>query len=132
MNAIPMIPKISSQLTSCPQEATARVINLPDDDPHVLRVLVRYLYKNVLDATQAFSFSSSPHRRLGDSAFLIHIYAIADKYDVPALRKLALQRLVETCHPRRDERDFIGALRVVDECAWSMSARLMTPSGVFS
>jgi len=80
----------------------------------VLRVLIRYLYKNVHDTTQAFSFP--PYQTLGDSAFLIHVYAIADKYDVPALCKRVVQRLVETCDPQKDEADFIEALRVVDDC----------------
>jgi hypothetical protein len=53
---------------------------------------------------------------MGDSAFLIHIYALADKFAVPALCKLAVQRLVETCDPQKNEADFIEALRVVDDC----------------
>lgn len=45
-------------------------------------------------------------------------YAIADKYDLPALCKLVVQRLVETCDLRTDEADFIEASRVVDDCTF--------------
>lgn len=51
-----------------------------------------------------------------DSAFLIQLYAVADKYDVPPLRSLILERLDAICDPLEHETDFIDALRVVDDC----------------
>ena len=41
---------------------------------------------------------------------------MADKYDVPRLRTLVVERLRTDCDPRKDESDFIEALRVVDGC----------------
>lgn len=41
---------------------------------------------------------------------------MADKYDVPRLRTLVVERLSAACDPQKDESDFIEALRVVDEC----------------
>jgi hypothetical protein len=72
-----------------------------------LRVLIRYLYKNVLDT------KIKPYE-MPNSAFLIQVYAIADKYDVPPLRSLVVQRLDETCDPLEDMDNFIAALRIID------------------
>ena len=41
---------------------------------------------------------------------------MADKYDVPRLRTLVVERLSAACDPQKDESDFIEALRVVDGC----------------
>ena len=41
---------------------------------------------------------------------------MADKYDVPRLRTLVVERLSLACDPRKNESDFIEALRVVDGC----------------
>ena len=47
---------------------------------------------------------------------MVHVYAIADKYDVPPLRRLILQRLEELCDPVKDLDDFVAVLRVTDAC----------------
>lgn len=89
-------------------------MDFPDDDPHVFRVLLRYLYRKTLDTK---SFGPPSHvQQQSESAFLIQVYAIADKYDVPRLRTLVVERLATACDPRKDECDFIEALRVVDGC----------------
>lgn len=64
----------------------------------------------------SLSLPTSHVRYQSDSAFLIQLYAVADKYDVPPLRSLILERLEATCDPVEHETDFIDALRVVDEC----------------
>jgi hypothetical protein len=44
------------------------------------------------------------------------VYAAADKYDVPPLRRLIVQRLEELCDPVEDLDDFVAVLRVTDAC----------------
>jgi hypothetical protein len=94
-------------LTTQSQDSNTTTLSLPDDDPWVLRVLIRYFYKNVLD-TKIKPYETPT------SAFLVQVYALADKYDVPPLRSLVVQRLEETCDPLEDMDDFIAALRIVD------------------
>jgi hypothetical protein len=51
--------------------------------------------------------------------YFVHVYAIADKYDVPPLRTLAKQRLWRTFNPQvalENHADFIDTIRAVDEC----------------
>lgn len=96
-------------LTKTKQEAGASTINLPDDDPSVLQVLIHYLYHFVLDTTCRPN-TASP------STFLVHVYAIADKYNVKPLRRLILHRLDELCNPATDLDDFVAVLRVTDAC----------------
>lgn len=90
------------------QEAGQSTIDLSEDCPYVLQVLIRYLYKHVLD------LSSCPDT-IGASAFIIHVHKAACYYLVPQLGQLALQHLRKTCDPTKDEEDFIEALRVVKE-----------------
>lgn len=53
------------------------------------------------------------HKHKNESAFVISLYAVADKYDVPRLRQLILEHLNKTCHPS-NVADFVDALHVVD------------------
>jgi hypothetical protein len=94
-------------LTIQSQDSNSTTLDLPDDEPWVLRVLIRYLYKNELD-TKIKPYETPT------SASLIQVYAIADKYDVPPLRSLVVERLGETCDPLEDMDDFIAALRIID------------------
>lgn len=54
------------------------------------------------------------HVHKNESAFLISLYAVADKYDVPRLRSLILERLNETCNTQHVP-TFIDALLVVEQ-----------------
>jgi hypothetical protein len=92
-------------LTIQSQDSNSTILELPDDDPDALLVLIRYFYKNTLFTGFASSSVPRPQEKTG-SAFLIYVYAIADKYDAPALRSLVVQRLEETCDPFDDMDDF--------------------------
>lgn len=47
---------------------------------------------------------------------MVHVYGIADKYDVPALRTLAATQLTKLLEPAGDKLDsFITAIRAIDE-----------------
>lgn len=50
------------------------------------------------------------------SAFLIQVWAIADKYDVAPLRTLVVEHIDRSCNPAKDVDDFVAALRVTDAC----------------
>lgn len=89
------------------QECSASIIDFPDDSPEVLEVMFHYFYHFVLDV-------SKPPTTTSPSQFVVQIYAIADKYDVPKLRTLAAQQLNKTCNPTTDITDFLCAIRAVD------------------
>lgn len=72
-------------------------------------MLIRYLYHFELDTTGRPTTA-------GLWTFLVHVYAIADKYDVPPLRLLVVQRLHDLCDPTKNIDDFIAVLRVTDAC----------------
>lgn len=75
----------------------------------MLQVLIHYVYHFTLDTTSRPVTS-------GLWTFLVHVYALADKYDVPPLRSLVVRRLHELCNPVTDIDQFIAVLRVVDAC----------------
>jgi hypothetical protein len=91
------------------QESGAKFVNLPDDEPRVLQVLLHYLYHFNIDDAKCPKASSI-------WTLLVHVYAIADKYDVPPLRLLVLQRLDNICDPTTNIEGFIALLRVADAC----------------
>lgn len=96
-------------LTQLSQESGATEINLPDDEPQVLQVLIHYMYHFTLDITERPKTS-------GPWTFLVHVYALADKYDVPPLRQLAARRLNDVCDPTKDIDEFAAVIRVTDAC----------------
>jgi hypothetical protein len=94
-------------LTQLSQENGATEIDLPDDEPQVLQALIHFLYNFKLDTAERSTTS-------GLSTLLVHVYAIADKYDVAALRALAVVRLNVVCDPVKNMEDFLAVLRVTD------------------
>jgi hypothetical protein len=96
-------------LTQLSQENGATEIDLPDDEPQVLQALIHFLYNSKLDTAERSTTS-------GLSTLLVHVYAIADKYDVAALRALAVVRLNVVCDPVKNMEDFLAVLRVTDAC----------------
>lgn len=90
------------------QESSERPSTLElDDDPEVLASLIHYFYNNTYDDS-----SRGEHQAV--QTFTVHVYAIADKYDVPQLQQLAAQKFGKVCAPVSDIDDFIAALCAVD------------------
>lgn len=90
------------------QEGHASTIDFPEDKPAVLKAIVNFLYTN------GFSLSFAP-TGMEPSVFGVHVYAAADKYNVPALRDLVLGKLSIRCDPVTNAKDFISALEVIGE-----------------
>ncbi|GAB7327854.1 hypothetical protein MBLNU13_g11644t1 [Cladosporium sp. NU13] len=95
------------------KEANATTLDLSADDPTVLAALIHYFYNFTLrENSDASAGSNSSH--------FVHVYAIADKYDVPHLRTLAKLRLQKTFNTQtalEDHADLIETVRAVDECS---------------
>ncbi|TKA73843.1 hypothetical protein B0A55_07618 [Friedmanniomyces simplex] len=91
-----------------------KTLALDHDDPDVLATLLHFLY----------NFTCPPNRSGGAtnpeaqaSSFTVHVYALADKYDVPALRSLAVAQLTRLLDPKRENLEgFLAAIRAIDEC----------------
>lgn len=90
-------------------EASATRIELPDDDPAYLYTLLDWLYKSVY--TNYTCDIDMPY-----SVFAVHIYAIADKYGVDALREKAAERLSGNPFSDVYYDDLVGVLRAIEEC----------------
>lgn len=95
------------------QEANATTLDLSADDLIVLGALIHYFYNFTLRENN--SASAGPN-----SSHFVHVYTIADKYDVPHLRtlaKLRLQKTFNTSTALKDHTDLIETVRAVDECS---------------
>ena len=97
------------------QGKVARSINLPDEDPLVLQVLLHFMYHFTIDDAKRPNNSSI-------WVSLVHLYAIADKYDVPPLKEIVLQRLDDICDPTTNVDAFVALLRVVADACTAKSA----------
>ncbi|KAK5682738.1 hypothetical protein LTS10_005868 [Elasticomyces elasticus] len=89
------------------KEANENTLTLDHDDPAVLGVLIHYFYH----------FELNPKlNSKSDVAFVIQVYAMADKYDIPTLCSLAIDGLDRLLEPERDNgKAFIAAIRAIDE-----------------
>ena len=95
------------------QEANVTTLYLSADDPTVLGALIHYFYNFSLRENN--SASAEPN-----SSHFVHVYAIADKYDVPHLRtlaKLRLQKTFNTSTALKEHTDLIETVRAVAECS---------------
>ncbi|KAK5723665.1 hypothetical protein LTR15_005364 [Elasticomyces elasticus] len=89
------------------KEANESTLTLDHDDPAALGALIYYLYHFELSP----EFTSKTH-----ATMLVQLYATADKYDIPALCSLAVDRLDRLLEPERDNvRAFTAAIHVIDE-----------------
>lgn len=64
------------------KEAHDGIIDLPDDDPDVIEVLVKYLYTYDIDTC----LMDLPQDRKGTDEFAILMFSAADKYMLPVLK----------------------------------------------
>jgi hypothetical protein len=96
-------------LTWLPQENGAIKIDLPDDEPWALEVLIRFLYHFNLESAVGRTIPRIP-------TFFISLYAIADKYDVASLRELIVAQLKVLCDPAKRPYEFVTAMRVTNVC----------------
>ncbi|KAK5693757.1 hypothetical protein LTR17_025068 [Elasticomyces elasticus] len=89
------------------KDANESTLTLDHDDPAVLGALIHYFYH----------FELNPKlNSKSDAAFVMQVYAMADKYDIPTLCSLAIDRLDRLLEPERDSVEaFIAAIRAIDE-----------------
>jgi len=66
------------------QEAASNTIDLEDDDPAIIRRMVNYMYQ--LD----YTYEPKAEHETSHMMIDVQMYAIADKYDIPGLKRLAI------------------------------------------
>ncbi|KAK3624215.1 hypothetical protein LTR56_021151 [Elasticomyces elasticus] len=91
------------------QEALAdnKILVLKDDDPVILKALIKFMYH--------FTYDDSTRGDESLASFAIRLYVIADKYDVVGLRTLAASKLDQVLTPFDDEEGFVSALEAIHE-----------------
>lgn len=70
------------------------IISLPDDDPAVVRQMLKYLYTADYEDDTSFVPGDTPEP-VPALLFTVHVHTIANKYDIPALAKLAEAKWAE-------------------------------------
>lgn len=107
----PQHPSLKHSSNLCTsQEANAATLDLSADDPDVLASMIHYFYHFTLLEAKPSSSPGSPS--------IVHTYAIADKYDVQPLRKLAEDRFRKIYNPSvyvPDVDALIATIHAVDE-----------------
>ncbi|KAK5706178.1 hypothetical protein LTR97_001165 [Elasticomyces elasticus] len=88
------------------KEANESTLTLDHDDPAVLGALIHYFYH----------FELNPElNSKSDAAFVVRVYAMADKYDIPTLCSPAIDRLQRLLEPEREHvKATISAIQAID------------------
>ncbi|KAJ5737406.1 uncharacterized protein N7483_002531, partial [Penicillium malachiteum] len=109
------------------QESQSRVINLPEDDPDIVKKMLDFCYRgdyldNLEDGTaeNAASTSCAPCEEssltgvsLAPETINIHVYLIADKYLIDRLTVVSQQKLQANLSDNWNDLHFIGLLEIV-------------------
>ncbi|KAK3946535.1 hypothetical protein QBC32DRAFT_225916, partial [Pseudoneurospora amorphoporcata] len=110
---------------ACRGSFKARKIDLPDDDPRLVHIMVHYLYhfdydvrlqheRSGYDGLEMDGYETNVNEPAAD-ALLTHakIYALAEKYLIRGLKALALRQFKAAATVSLDIDDFLGAALVV-------------------
>ncbi|KAM0834038.1 hypothetical protein ACQ4PT_063879 [Festuca glaucescens] len=84
-------PVFRAQLLGSMADATMSCIRLHDMEPATFRILLRFMYTDVLPADEELTGPS-----LKMTEFLQNLIAASDKYDLPRLKLICSQKLGET------------------------------------
>ncbi|KAL8953811.1 MAG: hypothetical protein Q9222_000320 [Ikaeria aurantiellina] len=92
------------------QESNTGRINLPDEDPHVVRALLQYLYTgNFL----GYGTSESAGSHDTAASQLIDLYVTAEKYQLEYLKRLFLDKFKRCIDPYKRPVDFLHIAKVI-------------------
>lgn len=92
-----LLPEISGENNQrCLQEDGAHTLSLPDDDAEATEAMLRHFY------------GLAPHTAAKDPGIIfdLRLFAVAGKYDVPALLDEAVKRVREYLEPRWQHKTF--------------------------
>ncbi|KAI0859965.1 hypothetical protein F4860DRAFT_481275 [Xylaria cubensis] len=105
------------------KETRERIVDLPDDDPWAVKMMVHYFYhfeydtQSVMESSQ--NSSEATHASLGEasqipSSLVLHakIYALAEKYNICGLKDFALQEFKAAAAEHWATPGFLEAARV--------------------
>ncbi|KAF2162826.1 hypothetical protein M409DRAFT_26682 [Zasmidium cellare ATCC 36951] len=89
------------------KETSSKLIKLEDDDPTIVREMLRYLYTG--DYLEQTKEGEEGSRRSALSTN-VHIHTIADKYDIPALGDVAISKFSARAAREWKTEAFAGAI----------------------
>ncbi|KAK5682735.1 hypothetical protein LTS10_005865 [Elasticomyces elasticus] len=93
------------------KEASQDTLTLNHDNADELAVMLHFFYHSSLPTPAECAYMTEP-------AFMVYVYKMADKFDVPALCAAATSRFSEVLHPMQDLSNyelFCTALMTIDE-----------------
>lgn len=95
------------------QEAHENEMSLEDDNPKAVRIMIRCLY--------GLGYKKDKSSTADDMLFLVDVFAIADKYDVPRLRKSVTIHFAELAKKKDFTRTnaFVECIKSACENAWA-------------
>ncbi|KAK5724013.1 hypothetical protein LTR17_013675 [Elasticomyces elasticus] len=87
--------------------ATLGTLTIKEDDPEILKALLKYFY--------TLTYDDSTRGAVSQATFAVKMYAIADKYDAQALCDMAASKFSKSLDPINDVEGFVAAIEAVDE-----------------
>jgi hypothetical protein len=101
------------------QESISGVIDL-EDHPTIVNAVLRYLY--------VFDYSDDGDRDLPQMVFNVKVYALADKYDIPKLKPLAIEKFEKVAKANWNTTDFALSISAIYESTPSSDRGLRDPA----
>ncbi|CAI6062719.1 unnamed protein product [Clonostachys chloroleuca] len=94
------------------KEAITAEINLPEDDPVAIKIMMNHFYNlNYSDGSETTSETGSALAEAKKFSLLDHakVYSLAEKYGVPSLKKLAMDKFERQARKDCDGKDLVDA-----------------------
>lgn len=100
-------------ILTCNKKGEIREISLEDDEPLVIKEMLRYLYTGQYNDDDG----GTPEPPLPSLLFNVHLHIMGDKYDIPDLCKVAEERFAATAGDKWYTTDFANAIAEIYKTA---------------
>lgn len=95
------------------QEGTTGIIDLPEDDPIAVEVLIKHVYGFEYKSPDQSGEVDESHQAHNAMEFHVKAYAIGEKYEAPALKKFALSEFGELVMENSSDRSFLRIVAAI-------------------
>ncbi|KAK3636862.1 hypothetical protein LTR56_013973 [Elasticomyces elasticus] len=113
-----MSPVFRKMLTGEFKEAKQGSITLEHDEPDIIASMLHFFYNAEILSAATAATAADQDTIKAEGSYMVKVYAIADKYDVPSLRHQATTQLAGALRLERKQthlKELIATIRAIDE-----------------
>ncbi|KAK3624222.1 hypothetical protein LTR56_021158 [Elasticomyces elasticus] len=113
-----MSPVFRKMLSGGFKEANQASITLEHDEPDIIASMLHFFYSGEILSAATAATTADQNTIKAEGSYIVKVYAIADKYDVPSLRAQATAQLPYMLRLERKQhqiKDLVTTIRAIDE-----------------